>query len=147
MSQDLEGGTLALCEGLAASRVTLLTIMVIAASLVLVGCASRSRFEEDKPVKPITDLYNRNFVVAAPTAVGNIICGAPFFLMSGAFDALYKGKREESYYRALNTFYFVPAAACGAITGTLFIPFSYACKEDPWRFGFNTTSNVSWGCR
>jgi len=123
------------------------TALLLAMTLAFLGCASRSQINDDNPLKTASNLYNRNFVVAVSTYVGNIVCGAPFFFLSGAFDALYKGERTESYYTAINNFYVVPASACGAITGALFIPFSYGCKESPWDFGFKIKRNMSWACR
>jgi len=96
-------------------------------------------------MRPAFDLYNRNFVVAAPTFVGNAICGAPFFLIAGGADALISGEKSETYYNVINGIYLVPATICGFATGTAFIPFSFICEEDPWDFGFQL-GRVNWNC-
>ncbi len=126
-----------------------LAAAIPAAVLVLAGagCASRSALRDDNPIKPLADQYNRNAVVAAPTALGNAVCGAPFFLLSGAIDAVYSGVRSERYYRGINNLYLVPAAACGALTGAVFVPLSYACDEAPWDFDFHAVRQLSWRCR
>lgn len=46
---------------------------------IVTGCASRSQISEDNPIKLISNLYNRNFIVAAPTYVGNLSVEHYFF--------------------------------------------------------------------
>ncbi len=123
-----------------------LATVVLSLCLAVSGCASRSQIRDDNSIKVVSNLYNRNFVVAAPTYFGNLVCGAPFFLISGAIDALYPGKRSEPYYSFINNVYLVPASACGAATGAVFIPFSYLCNESPWDFDFKSIRNQSWKC-
>lgn len=115
--------------------------------LALAGCASRSQIREDNPLKEVSNLYNRNFLVAVPTYAGNLICGAPFLLVSGGIDSIYPGTRTEVYYKVIDGIWLVPASICGVITGTLFIPVSYACGEDPWVFDFKSTTNQGWSCK
>jgi hypothetical protein len=128
----------------------MLNVKNIVLSLLIVmqiGCASRSQIREDNPIKEVSNLYNRNFVVAAPTYVGNVVCGAPFLLISGLIDSAVTGKRSKAYYDRINNLYLVPASVCGAITGLLFVPFSYLCDESPWIFDFKSTQNQTWKCR
>ncbi|HUX90764.1 MAG TPA: hypothetical protein VMV48_08750 [Gallionellaceae bacterium] len=114
---------------------------------IFTGCASRSQIREDNQIKSAADLYNRNFVVAAPTYAGNLFCGAPFFLLSSGIDAIYFGERTESYYKFINNVYFIPASVCGAIVGAVFVPVSYVCDEHPWDFDFKTVRSRTWECR
>lgn len=121
---------------------------VVCVVLALVaGCASRSQIAADNPVKPVADLYNRNFVVAAPTYAANLVCGAPFLVLSFGIDAVYPGTKGDGYGRFINNVYFVPAAVCGAVVGAPFIPISHVCDEHPWDFDFKTTRSQSWACR
>lgn len=123
-----------------------LIALLLCSSLALAGCASRSQIRDDNPIKEVSNLYNRNFVVAAPTYVGNLICGAPFFLLAGAIDTVHTGAASETYYNTINNVYLVPASVCGAITGAVFVPISYICAESPWDFDFKHTRNQSWSC-
>lgn len=125
------------------SALSMLTMLI---ALTCAGCASRSALRDDNPIKPVADQYNRNFIVAAPTALGNAVCGAPFFLLSSAADALYRGERSEAYYSGINNFYLVPASACGAVTGAVFVPLSYVCDETPWDFDFHSSRQMGWRC-
>lgn len=124
------------------------------------GCASRSMIDNDNPIKPINNLYNRNFIVAQPTYIGNLICGTPFLLLSTAVSSgtnfindtiypeeKYRHKHSESYFKFINNIYFVPASICGAIVGAPFIPLSYICDESPWDFNFKFSKNMSYDCR
>lgn len=106
-------------------------IILLCLNLVVAGCASRSQIHDDHPLKGISNLYNRNKMVAIPTFVGNAICGAPFALLSTGFDAVYVGKKTKTYHSIINNVFFIPASACGAVTGLPFIPFSYAFDESP----------------
>jgi hypothetical protein len=124
------------------SLITLVTLCTLMA-----GCASRSALEKDNPIKPVADLYNRNFVVAAPTLAGNVICGAPFLALSTGMAAVYSGERSERYYRTINNVHVLPAAICGAITGAVFVPVSWVCAEDPWDLDFKTIRRMGWACR
>jgi hypothetical protein len=124
-----------------------LTTTTLALCLHLAGCASRSGLEADNPIKPAADLYNRNFIAAAPTLAGNLLCGAPFLLLSTGIAGLYTGKRSDSYYRAVNNVHVVPATLCGALTGALFVPLSFVCPQDPWDFDFKTVRNMPWQCK
>lgn len=114
--------------------------------LLLSGCSSRSVFDEDNPVKPISNLYNRNFIVATPTAVGNAICGAPFLLVTTLVDSLIPGKKSDTYFNTMNNLVYVPASICGSVTGTLFVPISFVCDENPWDFNYKFVKNVSYTC-
>ncbi len=120
--------------------------LLLSVCLAITGCASRSQISEDNPIKSISNLYNRNFIVAAPTYAGNIICGAPFFLIATAVANIHVTNKTETYTRFVNNIYFIPASICGTITGAIFIPVSYICKELPWDFDFKTTRNQSWNC-
>jgi hypothetical protein len=121
-------------------------IGIMITMLLMTGCASRSQIKEENPIKGISNLYNRNFIVAAPTYVGNLICGVPFFFLSAGIDTVYPGKKSETYFNVINNIYFIPSSICGVATGSLFIPFSYACEESPWDFDFQTSRNQSFDC-
>src|SRR5689334_12274965 len=126
-------------------------ILVIVTPFVLFGCSSRAFFQ-DNALTPVFNLYNRNFIVAAPTAFGNFVCGAPFFVLAlAAIDPLVStiapGKGSgEGYTNFINGVYLVPATICGAATGLVFIPLSYVCPENAWVYGFKTAKNLSWKC-
>lgn len=122
------------------------TAVMLSVFLVVSGCASRSQIQDDNPIKGISNLYNRNFVVAVPTYFGNLVCGTPFFFISGGIDAIYSGKRSDAYYNSINNAYLVPASVCGAATGAVFIPFSYLCAESAWDFDFKVVRNQSFSC-
>jgi hypothetical protein len=105
---------------------------IFVSCLILSGCASRD-FIRQNALSPAINLYNRNFIVSAPTKVGNYICGAPFFLISSGIDSIAPDKaRNENYYSFINGIYTVPATLCGAIMGVVFVPISYVCPENPW---------------
>jgi hypothetical protein len=121
-------------------------IGIMITMLLMTGCASRSQIKEENPIKGISNLYNRNFIVAAPTYVGNLICGTPFLLLSSGIGAVYPGQKSETFFNVINNVYFIPASICGMATGSIFIPFSYACEESPWDFDFQTSRNQSFDC-
>lgn len=121
-------------------------IIVLVWSVSFNGCASRSMIDEENPIKGVSNLYNRNFIVAAPTYAANIICGTPFLLLTAGIDAIYPFKKNESYAKVTNNLYFVPASVCGAVIGAPFIPLSYACEESAWDFNFKVSRNMSWDC-
>jgi|GEM_PF-5914505 len=112
--------------------------------LIFSGCASRY-VTRDLPLSSIFNQYNRNFIVAKPTAVGNFICGIPTniplaYITMGLTTPLVKMKlmSEDVRDRVVNNGSMLPAFACGIVTGTVFIPFSYICPENPWYIGFKT---------
>lgn len=118
---------------------------IIFACILLSGCASRD-FIRQNALSPAIDMYNRNFIVAAPTLVGNYICGAPFFLISAGIDTIApENTRSETYYKFVNGLYIVPAAFCGAITGAIFVPISFICPENPW-YGNAKSNHREWAC-
>jgi hypothetical protein len=110
-------------------------ILILIALLNLAGCASRDYFQNNK-LTPVFNLYNRNFIVAAPTRVANYVCGTPFLFVSFALDSVVTGEKSEQYYNFSNGIYLAPATFCGAIIGAVFVPFSYICDEDPWYENF-----------
>ena len=104
--------------------------------MVLSSCASRSYTNDHNFINPFFNLYNRNYIVAAPTLIGNVICGAPFFFLAGGLDSLSPHNApSEFYYGVINGIFILPASICGAMTGTLFVPISYLCPENPWYIG------------
>lgn len=108
-------------------------------SAALIGCSSRAYFQNNA-LTPVTNAYNRNFIVAAPTALGNIACGTPFFLLSMGLA------QTRLNSNIVNGIYLVPATMCGAVTGLPFMLFSYVCPENPWDYGFKSYRNVNWMC-
>lgn len=132
-------------------------LLLILFSIAFSGCASRSflgdvfPYFKDSKVSPVLDLYNRNYVAAVPTAVGNVICGTPFFfLATGVVQVVgeeINPDRAETYGRAINGIYLVPAIMCGAVTGVAFIPFSFICEENPWDFDAHTYRNLNRDCK
>lgn len=121
----------------------LICLILIALST---GCASRAFLQKDNILQPAFNLYNRNFVVAAPTFIGNLICGTPFFFIAGGIDALIAGEKSETYTQTINGIWLTPASICGFVAGLAFVPVSFACKEEPWNFDFHSVHNRSWSC-
>ena len=107
----------------------------------LSGCASRYEYQ-DNALTPVINLYNRNFIVAAPTMIGNIICGAPIILLTMGFDAIFQIKNDYGISEALTG---IPTMMCGAVLGTLFIPVSYICPENAWYSGAKQY-RLNWKC-
>ena len=105
---------------------------------LLAGCAFRTE-QATKPEnsESYTDLYSRNFLVAAPTASANALCGAAggWFVASQGGDA----------YASLGGVV-IGAHACGAIVGLPFIPLSYLCDENPWVLGEAGDFKMNWSC-
>ncbi len=120
---------------------------VLSTLFVLTGCASREVFQ-DNPFTPAINLYNRNFVSAAPTLAGHIICGVPpYLLVTFLFDyVFYPWRDSEIYSNTANAFVVAPAMICGAMLGTAFVPLSFVCPENPWYFNW-TTEHRPWSCR
>ncbi|WP_155931188.1 hypothetical protein [Methylomonas sp. 11b] len=98
-------------------------------NVVVYGCASRSLIQEENPIKAISNFYNRNAIVAAPTFVGNVICGTPFILLAETTDKLYTGDKSKTYKSFINNIWLLPSCSCGAVTGLPFIPISYVLDE------------------
>lgn len=88
-------------------------------------------------MESVYNLYSRNFVVAAPTAVANVLCGVAGSLAFGAVTA--DGN-------AIMGGAVIGAHACGAIVGLPFIPVSYLCEEHPWYFEHDQYHS-NWTCR
>ena len=135
------------CRYKYAQRLMRKWLYLLALICLLGGCASRSQITEDNPLKPAADLYNRNFLVAAPTYAANLVCGAPFMALSFGVDAIYPWPKGETYTRTINNIYFVPASICGAVIGAPFIPISYLCEEHPWDFDFKVIRSRTWACQ
>ena len=90
--------------------------------MFIAGCAFRSDPVPDT-IKPVYNLYSRNFLVAAPTAAANGVCGAVGGLALGFVTG------HEGGFLAGGV---LGAHACGAVVGLPFIPLSYLCGENPW---------------
>lgn len=105
---------------------------------LLAGCAFRTE-QATKPESPesYTDLYSRNYLVAAPTASANALCGAA----GGWFIASQGGDAYASLGGVL-----IGAHVCGAIVGLPFIPLSYLCEENPWYVEEDGGFNMNWSC-
>ena len=120
-------------------RFSLVLLLMVSS---LQGCASRYH-TQDLPLSTVFNQYNRNFIVAKPTLVGNVICGAPtmiplLYLTMGMARILEKVGviKQKTGFAIVNNGSLVPAFACGLVTGTAFIPFSYLCPENPWYGSF-----------
>ena len=50
-------------------------------------------------------------------------------------DGIYQGEKSNPYTSVICTSF------CDVITGTLFIPISYACDRDPWEIGYTAKTN------
>lgn len=110
--------------------------LIIFATLALTSaCAFRSDRVSDT-IEPYYNLYSRNFIVAAPTAAANGICGAA----GGIALGLYSGHEGGFYLGAV-----VGAHACGAVVGLPFVPLSYLCDENPWTLT-NGRFESTWTC-
>lgn len=87
----------------------------------------------------VADPYSRNWVVAAPTLVGNVIggaLGAPFYVAIGTF-ARCKPADAPTYQQCnwaaenMGGAIVWPAVAVGSVTGTPFLPIAYLFPEQP----------------
>jgi len=111
-------------------RLSILAILVLVA-----GCAFRSD-RVSGTMEPYYNLYSRNYIVAAPTAVANGVCGVAGGLalgfVTGNGDAFIGGGVIGGY-------------ACGAVVGLPFIPLSYLCEENPWTIVDNRFK-TTWTC-
>lgn len=103
--------------------------------ILITGCAFRS-VRDPAAIKPFYNLYSRNFIVAAPTAVANGVCGAAGGLVLGLATGNEGGFIGGSV---------LGAHACGAVVGLPFIPFSYLCEENPWTLEDNRFK-TTWTC-
>jgi hypothetical protein len=113
--------------------------MIVVVLIGLTGCASRGALGKDGALTPAADTYSRNWIVAGPTLVGNVVCGTlgvPFYLVMGAFAHCERTddcEREVCNWASQNMGYapVVPGVACGAVTGAPFIPVAMLAPERP----------------
>lgn len=118
---------------------------MLTATALLGGCASREAYQHNA-LTPVINLYNRNFIVAAPTLAANYLCGFPFFWVSAGVDAVpQKEVPSREYYAFVNGIYAFPAMACGAVVGLPFVPLSFVCPENPW-YENGHTYYREWSC-
>jgi hypothetical protein len=118
---------------------------LLTAGALLTGCASRDVYQHNA-LTPLINLYNRNFIVAAPTYAANYLCGFPFFWVSAGVAAIsQKSDSSDEYYAFVNGIYVFPAMACGAIVGLPFVPLSFICPENPW-YDNTQTYYREWSC-
>lgn len=115
-------------------RLSIILVLVLVLAIVS-GCAFRSNNVPDTTAS-FYNLYSRNFVVAAPTAAANGICGAAGGIALGA----YSGQEGGFYVGAV-----LGAHACGAVVGLPFIPLSYLCEENPWTVS-DGHYDATWTC-
>ncbi len=128
-------------------------IPAFVALLMLSGCAVRFLESDNKDrsgfesmVTTLSNSYSRNYIVAAPTLVGNLVCGAPFYpiglaLADKALDQAFSpGVQWAVYGSGVSIF---AGLICGTVTGTLFIPFSFLCHENPW-YNFPNNDDFYW---
>ena len=113
----------------------LLTAIVIS----LTGCATRGSLGKDSSLTPAADAYSRNWIVAGPTLVGNLTCGAlgvPVYAGMAAFGRCDRSNTGEASScnwasRNMGQALFVPGIVCGAITGAPFLPLAMLAPERP----------------
>ena len=106
---------------------------------LLAGCAFRAEQPTNhEKSESYTDLYSRNFLVAAPTASANALCGAA----GGVAVASHGGDAYASVGGVL-----LGAHVCGAIVGLPFIPLSYLCDENPWYLDEAGDFQMNWSCQ
>jgi hypothetical protein len=119
-------------RGASRSRVieTALLVLVMAA---LCGCFCRRKGAGSREM---TNLWNRNAIVAVPTFTGNLVGTAlslpPVYLTTKILvlaNCWQKGDTEP--FERLLAFTRVMALGGGALFGTPFIPFSFLLPEDP----------------
>ncbi len=102
-----------------------------------VGCAfRRALVDEDSPLRPVTDLYTRNAIVAVPTLVGNGIgamVGLPFAFSFRALEHCDPDAEPACNWAvgAAMMSLVVPGVAVGALTGAPFVPLALLAPEDP----------------
>ena len=111
-------------------------LSILATLVIVAGCAFRSDPVPDNAIESYSNLYSRNYVVAAPTAAANGICGAA----GGIALGLTAGHEGGFYVGAI-----IGAHACGAVVGLPFIPLSYLCEENPWTLT-NGQYESTWTC-
>jgi hypothetical protein len=110
-------------------------LSILAFLILINGCAFRSARVPDT-IAPYYNAYSRNFIVAAPTAAANGVCGAAGGLALGLATG-----NEGGFLGGA----FLSAHACGSLVGLPFIPLSYLCEENPWT---NTEGHFksTWTC-
>lgn len=131
-------------------------------AFTMCGCAFRSLPAKETTALPppaktgsafekFTDSYSRNFIVAAPTAVANGVCGAAggvggvILLTSlGVTSRNAQGTGELAAYVIGGTI-FIGGATCGFVVGLPFIPASYLCAENPW-YSDKQGLHTNWSC-
>ena len=105
---------------------------------LLAGCAFRTeQATKSESSESYTDLYSRNFLVAAPTASANALCGA-----AGGVAVASQGGDAYAFLGGVA----LGAHVCGAIVGLPFIPLSYLCDENPWYLGEEGGFKMNWSC-
>lgn len=113
--------------------------------LALCGCAERGALLPNAThLQPALNLYNRNFIVAGPTELGNVACAVPpLFLVELPIAYLHEKITHKTHSGfPLSEF---ASATCGFVTGTPFIPFSFLCPENPW-YGKSKSQHHPWRC-
>lgn len=95
------------------------------------GCALQSGPPCLKGLAPVARPYSRNWVVCAPTAVGNYAGALAGGVLSAPFAATAELYREGAGEQVIRVFATVPALLAGGTTGLPFLPLSYLADENP----------------
>lgn len=120
---------------------------------VIVSAISGCAFRDEPPVpgnlQTYTNYYSRNFIVAAPTAAANTVCGFAGGIAGGVagyalLTRTNAGNADVTKLIPIGAT--IGGVACGSVVGLPFIPVSYLCDESPW-YVKDQKLNVNWSCR
>jgi hypothetical protein len=112
-------------------------VLLVAQLLALSSCASRGALGRDGRLAPLADPYSRNWVVAGPTLVGNVVggaLGAPGYLAMWPFASCSDPPLDQQCNWASDNMGWAivgPALVIGFVTGTPFLPLAYLLPERP----------------
>lgn len=109
------------------------------------GCAIRGNGRDNfDNFEPVVKPYSRNFIVAAPTYIGNAVGMIPvLILQTPIFDRV---DPDSTLFKFLGILFYFPVFTGGFITGSAFIPFSYLCDENPW-MTYLPSDSRDWKCK
>jgi len=116
------------------------------ALVAAVGCASKlppAQLAGFESRAETIALWARNPIVCSPTAIGNAagaLAGYPLALVTlgPALLASLLSDDEDLAFQIYGTAFWLPVLFVGAVTGSVFLPMSYAIGEHPCDLGVST---------